>query len=56
MREQKLASNEVDKEKRNCRFNFNCVQVSQKVFMYHNFPDTKAVILKSKTGPLYLAD
>ena len=52
----KLALNEVDKEKINCHFNFNCVQVSQKVFIYHNFPDTEVVILKSKTGPLYLAN
>ena len=34
----------VDKEK-NYRFNFNCVQVYEKVFIYHNFPDTKVVIL-----------
>ena len=34
----------VDKEK-NYRLNFNCVQVYEKVFIYHNFPDTKVVIL-----------
>ena len=34
----------VDKEK-NYRFNFNCVQVYEKVFIYHSFLDTKVVIL-----------
>ena len=35
----------VDKEKNYYPFNFNCVQVYEKVFIYHNFPDTKVVIL-----------
>ena len=42
---QKLTLNEVDKEKINYRFNFNCVQVYEKVFICHNFPDTEVVIL-----------
>ena len=56
MHGRKLTLNEVDKEKINYRFNFNCVRVYGKVFIYHNFPDTEVVILYSKIGPLYLAN
>ena len=56
MHGRKLTLNEVDKEKINYRFSFNCVQVYEKVFIYHNFPDTEVVILWGKTGPLYLAN
>ena len=56
MHGRKLTLNEVDKEKINYRFNFNCVQVCGKVFIYHSFLYTEAVILYSKTAPLYLAN
>ena len=45
MHGRKLTLNEVDKEKINYRFSFNCVQVYEKVFIYHNFPDTEVVFL-----------
>ena len=45
MHGRKLTLNEVDKEKINYYFNFNCAWVYEKVFMYHNFPDTEVVIL-----------
>ena len=37
--------NDVDKEKINYRFNFNCARLCEKVFIYRNFPDTEVVIL-----------
>ena len=41
MHRQKLTLNEMDKEKKiNYHFNFSRVQVHEKVFIYHNFPDT----------------
>ena len=45
MHGRKLTLNEVDKEKINYHFNFNCVQVYEKIFIYHNFPSTEVVIL-----------
>ena len=41
---QKSTLHEVDKEKE-YYFNFNRAQVYEKVFIYHNFPDTEVVIL-----------
>ena len=41
----KWTLNEVDKEKINYHFNFNCARACEKVFIYHNFPDTEVVIL-----------
>ena len=63
----KWTLNEMDKEKINYRFNFNCAKINyrfnfncarvcEKVFIYHNFPDTEVVIIQSKIGPLYLAN
>ena len=45
MQGRKLTLNEADKEKINYRFNFNCVQVYETVFIYHNFPESEVVIL-----------
>ena len=44
------------RKKQNYRFNFNCAQVCEKLFIYRNFPDAKVIILYSKIGPLYLVN
>ena len=38
MHGQKLTLNEVNKEKINYHLIFNRVQINEKVFVYHNFP------------------
>ena len=46
MHGRKLTLNEVDKEKIKYHFNLtDNVRVYEKVFIYHNFPDTEVVIL-----------